>query len=186
LSALVSDSPAPGHEVGEAELWEHEGAVEELMAAHDVLPVRFGEVLDSDSAVAAMLTGRRREFESALERVAGACELSVRAAWPQETPAGEPRSGASYLGARADAESRVEELAHQLQSRLAPFCRASRMRRALQPNLSLAGAFLVAENMVSAFMAEIERLEGELGGASLVCTGPWPPYSFVQGDGAEP
>ena len=85
LSAMVSDSPeASRREVGEAELWQHESAVEELMAAHDVLPVRFGEVLDSDAAVQEMLASRCDEFESALERVAGACELSVRAAWPQE------------------------------------------------------------------------------------------------------
>jgi len=186
LSAMVSDSPeASRREVGEAELWQHESAVEELMAAHDVLPVRFGEVLDSDAAVQEMLASRCDEFESALERVAGACELSVRAAWPQETPISEPRTGTSYLGARADAESRAEALARRLQSSLAPFSRGSRLRRVFQPRPSLAGAYLVARNMVSAFMAEIERLDREMSETTLVCTGPWPPYSFVQGDGAE-
>src|SRR5205085_7347053 len=163
LSALVSDSPAASkRDLGEAELWQHESAVEALMAAHDVLPVRFGEVLDSDSAVQVMLASRRGEFESALESVAGACELSVRAAWPQYTPTSEPKTGTSYLGARADAESRAEALARQLQSRLAPFSRRIRLRRAFQPSLSLAGAFLVARNKVSAFMAEIERLDREM------------------------
>jgi hypothetical protein len=185
LGALVSDNPAaPRPGLGEAELWQHERAIEELMAANDVLPVRFGETLESESAVRAMLESRREEFEAALQRIAGACELSVRAAWREDTPTGALQSGTSYLAARADAESRAAALARQLQRRLAPFSRASRLRRVPQPSFTLACAFLVARSMVSGFMAEVGRVDSEVSDTTLVCTGPWPPYSFVQSDRA--
>jgi len=45
----------------------------------------------------------------------------------------------------------------------------------------LNGAYLVDEEQLAAFRAELERLEEEYGdlGLSYDMTGPWPPYSFV-------
>ena len=45
----------------------------------------------------------------------------------------------------------------------------------------LNGAYLVAEEQLAAFRAELASLEGEYGdlGFSYEMTGPWPPYSFV-------
>jgi len=45
----------------------------------------------------------------------------------------------------------------------------------------LNGAYLVAEEQLLAFRAELESLEEEHGhmGFSYEMTGPWPPYNFV-------
>ena len=45
----------------------------------------------------------------------------------------------------------------------------------------LNGAYLVAEERMTAFQAELASLEGEYGdlGLSYEVTGPWPPYNFV-------
>jgi hypothetical protein len=175
LSALVGDELPAGR--GESELWQHEHAVEELMDAHDLLPARFGTMLSSDAAVQTLLRRRSHELSSALHRVAGASELSVRAVWNEKARA--PRSGADYLQSLAETERRAEALAHMLEDRLARISRARRHRVLVSPKVPVTGAYLVAKEMTGGFVAELERLEDEIADATLLCTGPWPPYSFV-------
>jgi hypothetical protein len=175
LSALVGDEvPA---DWGESELWQHENAVEELMGSHDLLPARFGTTLSSDAAVQTLLTRRNSELSSALHHVAGASELSVRAFWDEQTRA--PQSGAGYLESLAETERRANALMRVLETRLSPLSRASRHQVLASPRTPVAGAYLVAKEATGDFMTELDHLDHEIGDARLLCTGPWPPYSFV-------
>lgn len=177
FTALVGDwAPFTG---SEEELWQHEDAVERLMRSHDLLPARFGTMLSSDAAVRELLAGRREELSAALSRVAGACELSVRAIWCETAPTGPTRSGADYLHARAATERRVQELAQTLEERLASVSRAWRLRTSVTPYIPVAGAYLVAREQMRSFMAALGRLDRETTDATFTCTGPWPPYSFT-------
>src|ERR687886_724519 len=49
------------------------------------------------------------------------------------------------------------------------------------PNAPLSAAYLVDEDHVDAFRARIATLGRDIGDADIVCTGPWPPYSFTGG-----
>lgn len=175
LSALVGDEVPV--DWGESELWQHENAVEGLMESHDLLPARFGTTLSSDAEVQKLLARRSRELSSALHRVAGASELSVRAIWNEQATT--PRGGADYLRSLAEAERRADALSHALEDRLAPMSRARRHRVLVSPKIPVSGAYLVAKECVGGFMAELDRLDREIADATLLCTGPWPPYSFV-------
>jgi hypothetical protein len=180
LSALVSDAPAAPGEDAERELWEHEYAVEGLMANGDVLPARFGTQLRSDAALREVLVRRRGEFSAVLRRVAGACELAVRAAWRDRVPDAPAGGGAGYLAARAQAEHRAEALARQLDERLAPLSRERLLSVQGHPTMPVVGSYLVDREQMSSFVATVDRLDEQTPGTSLVCTGPWPPYSFSQ------
>jgi hypothetical protein len=42
-------------------------------------------------------------------------------------------------------------------------------------------AYLVDRGRVREFVAMVEQLDDRLDDVELVCTGPWPPYSFAEG-----
>jgi hypothetical protein len=44
----------------------------------------------------------------------------------------------------------------------------------------LRGAYLVERDAVKRFAAEVARLQNLNTGLSILCTGPWPPYSFAE------
>lgn len=182
LTAVVSDVDGARPAASEEALWRHEQVVEGLMAGGAVLPMRFGSVLDDDRAVAALLRERAAEFRQALERVAGAIELGVRAAWESGASAPQParaHSGAGYLQGLLDHRSRASDLAERIDAPLSAMSRDSRRRLLVTPRLPLSGAYLVDHDRLEAFRQQVAVLDEEIDQAEIVCTGPWPPYSFV-------
>jgi hypothetical protein len=184
LAALVSEAPEGPPGVGEQDLWQHESAVEALMAEHDVLPVRFGTRVDGDEQAQALLRGRAQEFRSGLERVAGTFELAVRASLAKPTGPAAQRAtsdspGASYMEGLKVREELVEELDRRIAGALGPIARASRSKRPRATPSSLSTAHLVERDRLGEFRERAAQLAGEVEFAEVFCTGPWPPYSFV-------
>jgi hypothetical protein len=175
-------TPASKAEVSPQTLWHHEEVVEALMADRDLLPVRYGTRLDDEAAVAHAMEGRSEELAAALDRVRGAVELSVRvmaaAATPSPPDPVATTSGAEYLRLRAQAEASREDAAGALHEPLAALARESAQGRPRPPELFRA-AYLVERGAVDSFVAEVGRLQGESPGLAVLCTGPWPPYSFA-------
>ena len=151
VAAVVADHAAP--EPTPEALRRHEAVVEGLMARGPVLPMRFGSVTDD---VAGWLDAHEAEFRVALARVRGAVELGVRG--DDGPPAG---SGTEYMMRRVAVD--------RFHGPLAELARAS-VRRARAPHV---GAYLVERGDVERFRARVRELD-----PGLVCTGPWPPYSF--------
>jgi hypothetical protein len=182
--AIWSEHSEPQREADETALWEHERVVEALLEEGTVLPMRFGSAVQDHEALLGLLRERRDEFALGLERVRGAVEIGVRAMVHSEpaevTPvlAGGDRPGTAYMLNRLNDEKRSDAVAARIHEPLAALSRASRPRRA-----SLAGsvntAYLVDRNDVAPFRAAVEKLDEAFSEATVVCTGPWPPYSFM-------
>ena len=185
LFAIVSAHEEPRVQPTEDDLWVHDGVVEALMDGASVLPVRLGTLMADDAAVLASLRERRREFELALERVRGAVELGVRAAVaPEDVAEPEPEDaagatgpGTEYMQARLSRERRGTEAASQIHEPLASLARASTFRVSARERPLLNAAYLVDRERVEDFMARVDELDTR-SQAMIVCTGPWPPYSF--------
>ena len=161
LAAIVGAEPLRS-DPDERTLWHHEAVVEAAMERGPVLPMRYGSVVDD---VTGFLATRYEELIAGLRRVRGAVELGVR--MPPE-PAAVAASGPEYLMRRATATA----LAEQVYAPLAELSRASTRR-------TQAFAFLVETSAIPAFHERVASLRDRLG-VELVCTGPWPPYSFVE------
>jgi hypothetical protein len=176
-------APASELEASAETLWRHEEVVEALMADRDLLPVRYGTRLEDEAAVTRAVEGRRDELAAALDRVRGAVELSVRVVATrarQDHPAAvEASSGAEYLQQRARAEARHARTARALHEPLSALARASVEGRPRPPELFRA-AYLVERDAVEPFAAEVALLQDVNSGLSILCTGPWPPYSFAE------
>jgi hypothetical protein len=177
-SELAGAPPPPGEEA----LWRHEAVAEALMADRPVLPVRFGTAFASEAEVRSELTERAEPLAAALRRVTGHVEMGVRArlSGPGEDAAA-PESGTAYVQARLEIRRRAESEADAVHVPLAALATASVRRLRDRPVPMLAGAYLVPEGRVPEFTAAVDRLAAEQPEARLVCTGPWPPYSFAEG-----
>jgi Gas vesicle synthesis protein GvpL/GvpF len=172
LTALCA--PAEPRALTPEVLWRHEEVVESLMGERDLLPMRFGTVVEDEEAAVRALDERREELKTSLDRVRGAVELAVRA----ETAAAGDRlpsglSGAEYLQAKAHRS----EAARLLHEPLAFLARESVVKPG--PEL-LRAAYLVDREAVEGFVGLVRRLEETHDGFRVLCTGPWPPYSFAQ------
>jgi hypothetical protein len=173
LTALCAPAEPLEAEPTPDELWRHEEVVEALMEERDLLPVRFGTLIRDEDAAARAVTARREELAASLERVRGAVELSVRAhpRRPDEAPVA--ASGVDYM----QAKSRRLEAARLLHEPLAFLSRDAVVHAG--PEL-LRAAYLVDREAVDGFVALVRRLGRSHPGLDLVCTGPWPPYSFAE------
>jgi hypothetical protein len=171
LAAICA--PAEEGEVTADVLWRHEQLVEALMEDRDLLPVRFGTRLADDAAVARSVEEQRVELALALERVRGAVELSVRAVLAE--PVAAPEDPEDYLRAKRRSAA-LQDTVHQP---LAALARADVRRAPHADGEVLRAAYLVERGAVRAFTKLVARLDERHPELRLLCTGPWPPYSFA-------
>jgi hypothetical protein len=166
LGVVVSAAAEDGDAVDAEALWRREELIEELMRERTLLPVRYGTLVEDDTAAAEAIAGRAEALATALERVRGAVELSVRVVVPGE------QQEARAAGRRAAAA---------MHERLAAAAREH--ARHPGPEL-LRAAYLVDRAELDGFVALVRALQNEHPELSALCTGPWPPYSFSEGDAA--
>jgi hypothetical protein len=189
LYAIASRHEDLRVEPSEDDLWAHENVVEELMSdGAAVLPMRFGTALPEESAVLGVLNERREGLERALERVHGAVELSVRVgieSEPDASDAGEAGPGTAYLMDRLRRERHQSEMTARVHEPLAPLARASTSWSGEPGRRLWKAAYLVSRKRVEAFSEQVNVLDRHLSEATVLCTGPWPPYSFSSGDTAQ-
>ena len=164
-------------------LWRHEQVLEALMEDRDLLPVRYGTRLEDDAAAARSVAERHAELERALERVRGAVELSVRAVHTEPGEPAEPQDGgggADYLRTKRRATAMQDAVGSAVHEPLAALARAHALRPPRPPAEVLRAAYLVDRGAVGAFARLVGRLDERHPELRLLCTGPWPPYSFAE------
>ena len=178
LAVVTRHAEALGEPAPDA-LWAHEEVVEALMADRAVLPMRFGTTLADDEAVRGAVLSRHDELAAALDHVRGRVELGVRAvstaAGAATTPEPVPATGRDYIRSRL-ADGRRAEALH---APLADVATDARRQRASQPGEILRASYLVERGDVGRFRAAVDDLSHAHPEVAVLCTGPWPAYSFV-------
>jgi Gas vesicle synthesis protein GvpL/GvpF len=167
-------APAGDDGVSADALWRHEAVVEALMEGRDLLPVRYGTRFDDEDAAARAVAARRDDLAAALDRVRGAVELSLRVIEPGAQRAA--ADAASYLHDRR----RREEARRAVHEPLAAVARASVERPSPDPSELLRAAYLVDRGAVEQVTELVARLQAANPTLRLLCTGPWPAYSFAE------
>lgn len=176
----------------------HDTVVRAAVTAGPVLPLRFGTVVADEDGARRLLREHAAVARERLDRIGDAREWGVRLVrslseeQPVPVTARESRTeltGTEFLARRRqalqereDAEQTARTAAQVLEEALAPHVTEA-LRRGGAPGSSLLldVAYLVPPATEAAFLAETERLGGELRprGLALEVTGPWPPYSFA-------
>ena len=154
----------------------HGRVVEALaMVSPSVAPVRFGETFADESRLVAAVEERLPAVSAMLERVAGCVELGVRVAAPVRPSAVVAPSGTEYLQEKLSTLRDHDLVMGELHERV-----ASSSREAV---VSSRGSFEASYLVEREHLSEAERLVHDFAAAhpelTVVCTGPWAPYSFT-------
>jgi hypothetical protein len=163
-------------------LWAHERVVDHLMDQVAVLPLRFGSVLSDPEALRAVLDEDGARFRLLLSRVRGCVELAVRVGLASSKP-GVLAGGSDYMREKLAVRQREEDAADRVLAPLRPLARATARRSVQAGNTTISESYLVPRAAVEPFAAEVRALQARNPGLSISCTGPWGPYSFVDGGG---
>jgi len=183
------------------ELWRHEEVVESLMSVRAVLPARFGTLLPSRQHVDDILRRVYRALVQDIERVRGHVEIGMRFLSTFETGAelNQPLTtsnglmppgagpGSAYLRARLAQKRELQDrrraklgLVRDVYALLASHANASWLDGELDDRHGISAAFLVPRDRIGSFRDVVGEVAYANPGLALLCTGPWPPYSFVR------
>jgi hypothetical protein len=191
IAAVVGESQMPRAPLCEDKLWLHEKLLEGLMLERAVLPVRYGTQLANEQDLLGLLEANQAAFVSNLKRVRGRVELSVRALWedvPEVTPCAPvvALQGRDYMRIRLTEErdrrarcQRGQVLVDKIDAALGALADQHTIKLLVTPHMLLTAAYLVARERVGAFHDAIALLAVEEQKLQFLCTGPWPPYNFV-------
>ena len=179
LEVVVSN--VADDEITQDAVLKHAEVVEHLLdRSRAVLPARFDRPLAGKEELNAAVSAAAPDLERSLRRVRGCVELGLRVVAPSAEPVPKGGSGAEYMHARLAEERRRRRLLDELDAQL------TRLSEATTPARSSGGgafvtSYLVAAGNVPAFRKAVDALQEAHRELTIVCTGPWPPYSFGTG-----
>ena len=185
----------------------HDRVITEAAAGDVAAPLRFGTACGSLDEVHRLLAVGRNRFRRTLAFLRGRDEFGVQvilsAPDPQERGQEEPEpvtdegnGGATYLQQKASARRAAEERvrvarlaadeAHRVLDGMAVASRPVATARA-HPGVVSNVSYLVERSAAERFRGQVADLDGRYGsrGIGIRLTGPWPPYSFADGETVE-
>lgn len=169
----------PSAEVTREAVLRHAQVVEGLLArSRAVLPAQLGRAFRDEDELAGALRAQATQLGRGLDRVRGCVEFGLRVLPVDTGPHLDASSGAEYMRTRLEELRGQDRLVAELHEPLARLARESTLQR---DDGGIRAAYLVERRNAASFREAAESLERATELAA-VCTGPWPPYSFAEGD----
>ncbi len=171
----------------------HQKVVGEIGRNADILPTRFGTVFLTEESLQQDVNRRKKELMSAFRRISGADEWGVKIfTRPESRPTIVAASGRDYLRQKAATlrkqpartlDPQVDSFIQQLGAIAKASAPVGKVSGA-QPNLEWQGSFLIARDHRRKLESLLQQFAHKLRQSHRIeCTGPWPPYSFVDKHG---
>jgi hypothetical protein len=172
----------------EENLWRHEHVIEAIMAINTVLPLRFGTVAADAAACRHLLSQSQRQLCAQLTLLKGRVEFGLRldpdAAQNSVEIGYDPvanRPGTHYLQSLARTyASWPASLEVTLYTAFDAYAVAYMLWPRGTLESELRASFLVEKSEIYAFRQAVAKLQSSRPEWRISCTGPWPPYSFVE------
>ena len=189
LAAAVSAVEQIAASPSVASLLAYARVVEAIHARQAVIPLRYGSVMEDESAVVRLLEDHQHEYGALLARLLGMTEMGIRVLWPVRagvTPASPQSPGARYLASLRNRYSSANVLdgeEEQLADRMAGWlssCSAGQRREVTcsSQRRLLSLYFLTSKTGVERFRSKARKICPP-SGAKVLVSGPWPPYNFA-------
>jgi hypothetical protein len=176
FAVVVSEHESLEPEPTEEAVLAHATVVDEVFRrGAAVLPARFGCVFADEPELASAVRSRGPELRRGLEAVRDAVELGLCVVGRTSPPPPLGVDGRSYMRRRLGELAEDDRIAAATEP-LARLARATRRGHSVDGAVRI--AYLVGADRVERFREELARIESAAPHLSLVCTGPWPPYSF--------
>lgn len=196
ICAVVSAHEGAIQPVEADQLWRHEEVIEALMIRRTVAPARFGTFL-SRQRLGEILARTYPQLVADLAYVRGHVEIGVRFLTlgepdtPEDTAsrvavaASGPTPGTTYLLTKLSKERGLRDLrdvrlgtVREVFAMLKDLATAGRLDDPGDRHV-VSAAFLVARDRIQSFQHAVAQAADTHPQLAALCTGPWPPYSFV-------
>lgn len=189
LAAAVSAVGETSSPPSVASLLAFERVVEAIHARQAVIPLRYGCVMENESAVLSLLEEHHQEYGARLARLLGMTEMGIRVLWPARAgvlPGVPPSPGARYLASlrnRYPSANALDAEEGQLADRITGWLSGcfTEQRREVSSSSQrrlLSLYFLTPRTGVERFRSQARSICPP-SGAKLLLSGPWPPYNFA-------
>jgi len=204
LALLVSSVSETKIRPSRRNMLAHTKALEAIMQDHDVLPMRFGLVIDDVEAAKTLLTKYADVLHDHLDKVSGHIEFGVKATWeesqvfaaimeeradirelrdslaqrsPDQTYYERIEIGRQLEAAVAEKNSDLSNKAHAV---LAALATDSVLNTAKDQMTAIDAAYLVDRKALGDFEAKLNEAFDHLGDMlTIKLVGPVPPFNFV-------
>jgi hypothetical protein len=190
LGAWVSDTPDSSVTVTAERAASHDRVVRAALEGETPLPARFGQIVADEAALARAVQERHDRFVSALDRVAGAVEMTVRLLVRTTGRANAPargESGRDYLQQLAEVQreernvrAQVENARDRVRSAVGGLVRAESFHATAGSNLATL-SHLVSREHIDQYRGALLVLRNKEPTLAIMVSGPWAPYSFAEG-----
>jgi hypothetical protein len=189
LAAAVSAVEETSSPPSVSSLLAYERVVEAIHARQAVIPLRYGCVMESESAVIRFLEDHCQEYQALLSRLLGMTEMGIRVLWPARPgvlPSVPSSPGAAYLMSLRNRYNSANALAPeeaQLADRIVGLLSGCSTEQRREVSSSSQGRlvslyFLTPKTYADQFRQKSRQIYPP-SGAKLLLSGPWPPYNFV-------
>jgi hypothetical protein len=172
-----------------ASLLDYERVIEAMHARQAVIPLRYGCLMESESAIVRLLENHSQEYRRLLGRLGGATEMGVRVlcqARPGVLPASPSSPGSRYLALLrsryvpgSSLAPEEAELADQIAGRLAGLYTEQQREVVLSGRGRLVSLYYLTPKTAVERFRNIALAIRPPSGEKLLLSGPWPPYNFV-------
>ena len=180
-TAVVSRLQATPLQTTHEALIRHGLVVEALLDhADSLLPVRFGERFDDEDGIAAAARRLRPDVRSRLDRLEGCVEVGVRVVdRRRQEPVVHAPDGTGYMHAQLELSRARDRMVSALHAPLDENASASAVGAPGAGGVVHTASYLVRRDAVPAFTRLVDGYAATHPQLTVVCTGPWAPYSFA-------
>ncbi|MEI8216505.1 MAG: GvpL/GvpF family gas vesicle protein [Eubacteriales bacterium] len=203
ISAVVSNAEIKQYRPTRKNNLVHQGTIEKVMEKYPVLPFRFGIVADNEKGVVKMLESKYMSFKNLLDKVSNKFEMGVKVSHANveevlssiadsnqviEQLKREKTIVTGNLNLIIEVGKMIERELNAISlnykddifDRLSAFADESIANENLSNEMVLNASFLIGKDMEEAFDKLIIELDAKYENKlNFKCTGPFPPYSFV-------
>jgi Gas vesicle synthesis protein GvpL/GvpF len=174
-----------GGTVPREDVLRHGAVVDALLAlAPAVVPVRFGEVVRDDVELGRSVGERAEGLRRRFDHVRGCVEVGVRA-WSGRSQVASAATGAEYMQRRRALEAERRATIDELDGMLRALARETRVDGAPRQGRELfVAAYLVQRSALDDVRSAVDGFAADHPELTIVCTGPWAPFSFATEAGA--
>jgi hypothetical protein len=195
LTVIVSEhSPEEDAKLDQQSQKDHARVIASCFKHSTVLPFRFNTVFEDDDSLRRSVRSNHRHFVGNLERLRGKAEMHLKVLVDDTCPdtkkilAGVGKAYLESLRENAsqqrERQSRARALSVQMQRMFLPLATEITCKRTDAGKMLLDIAHLIDNKTIERYQNKYSSASTLLKECSMQLSGPWPPYHFVQRNGA--
>jgi len=200
IALIVCETESKRIEIDYENLSKHDDLVYELMKEYCVLPVAFNTIIANKADVNTFLEQNYNQIKINFEKLSGKIEMGLKVIWDINKIKHEISSEKikkTYFDTTTPAKlfmqkkyseysitSQLENMASfirdEIVKKLLDVCYTYKINLLQSEKIAVNGAFLIDKSKKEEFLSVLEEFKKKYTDLSLLVSGPWAPYNFIE------